>query len=137
MRFLLPYRAELFYSARVILEITKYGHPVLREKGKRIDRITPEIRQLAADMIETMYAASGVGLAAQQIGQPLQLTVIDVSQSEQPWGMTPSLPQPVILVNPQLLHPAGEQVGQEGCLSIPEVAADIRRAEKITVRAQD
>ncbi len=136
MRFLLPYRGDLFYSRRVVLEITKYGHPVLREKGQRIERVTAEIRQLAADMIETMYAANGVGLAAQQIGQPLQLTVIDVTKSELPWTMTPVLPQPIVLVNPQLRQPRGEQIGSEGCLSIPEISADIRRAESVTVRAQ-
>jgi peptide deformylase len=118
----------LFYSAGVILEITKYG--------RRIERVTAEIRQLAADMIETMYAANGVGLAAQQIGQPLQLTVIDVTKSELPWTITPALPQPIVLVNPQLSQPRGEQIGSEGCLSIPEISADIRRAERVTVRAQ-
>ncbi|MCS7049562.1 MAG: peptide deformylase, partial [Verrucomicrobiae bacterium] len=107
------------------------------QRGKRIDRVTPEIRRLAADMIDTMYAAHGVGLAAQQVGQALQLTVIDVSSSEQPWEMTPSLPQPVVLINPVLLRPQGEQVGPEGCLSIPGISADVRRAEQITVRAQD
>lgn len=115
----------------------KYGHPILRQPGKRIERVTPAIRQLAADMIETMYAAHGVGLAAHQVGHALQLTVIDVSDSEQPWDMTPSLPQPVVLVNPVLLEPKGEQVGVEGCLSIPGVSAEVRRAEQITVRAHD
>lgn len=121
----------------MILEIVKYGHPVLRQPGKRIAQITPAIRQLAADMIDTMYAANGVGLAAQQVGHALQLTVIDVSGSDQPWEMMPRLPQPVVLVNPVLLDPQGEQVGPEGCLSIPGISADVRRAEQITVRAQD
>ena len=73
----------------VILDIVKCGHPVLREKGKLVERITPELRQLAADMIETMYAANGVGLAAQQVGRALLLMVIDVSQTEIPWTMSP------------------------------------------------
>jgi peptide deformylase len=120
----------------VILQIIKYGHPVLREKGRRVERVTAEIRQLAADMIETMYAANGVGLAAQQIGQPLQLTVLDVTKSDLPWTMTPALPQPLVLINPQLRDPRGEQVGPEGCLSIPEISADIRRAACVTVRAE-
>jgi peptide deformylase len=126
---------KLCYSAPVVLDIIKYGHPALREKGKRIEQVTPEIRQLALDMIETMYAAEGVGLAAQQVGRPLLLTVIDVSPSEQPWTMTPKLPMPLILVNPVLSHPQGEQTSSEGCLSIPEVSAQIRRAQQVTVRA--
>jgi peptide deformylase len=125
------------------LDIVKYGHPTLREKGKRIDRVTPEIRQLAADMIETMHAAEGVGLAAQQIGQPLMLTVIDVGAAERPSQLfIDGKPQdlatamPLVLVNPQIRKPEGEQVGSEGCLSIPDINADIRRAERVTVHAQ-
>src|ERR1041384_3413746 len=77
----LPLRERHAILCCVILEIVKYGHPALREKGKRIERVTPEIRQLAADMIVTMYAADGVGLAAQQVGRPMMLTVIDISAS--------------------------------------------------------
>lgn len=128
----------------MVLDIIKYGHPVLREKGKRIERVTPEIRQLAADMLETMYAAEGLGLAAQQVGHAVMLAVIDVSASDrpstlfingQPQNLAASMP--LVLVNPQVRNPAGEQIGTEGCLSIPEVNADIRRVEKVTVRAQD
>jgi peptide deformylase len=121
----------------VILDIVKYGHPVLREKGQRIAAITPDLRQLAANMLETMYAAEGVGLAAQQIGRAVLLTVIDVSVSEQPWSITPQLPMPLVLVNPVVSAPLGEQIGSEGCLSIPEVSASIRRAAQVTVRAQN
>lgn len=110
---------------------------MLREKGQRVERVTAEIRQLAADMIETMYAANGVGLAAQQIGRALLLTVIDVSQTEIPWTMLPQLPMPLVLLNPVLSNLRGEQISQEGCLSVPDVSADIRRAEQVTVTAQD
>jgi peptide deformylase len=120
----------------VALEIVKYGHPVLREKGKRIEHVTADLRQLAADMVETMYAAEGVGLAAQQVGRALLLTVIDVTPSELPWTMSPKLPMPLVLLNPVLSHPQGEQIGSEGCLSVPEVNAPIRRAEQVTVRAR-
>jgi peptide deformylase len=125
------------------LDIVKYGHPVLRQKGKRIERVTPEIRKLADDMLQTMYAAEGLGLAAQQVGQALLLTVIDVAISDrpsqlfidgQPQDLASSMP--LMLINPQILNTEGEQVGPEGCLSIPEVNADIRRAERVTVRAQ-
>jgi len=128
----------------VVLDIVKYGHPVLREKGRRIDRVTPEIRQLAGDMLETMYAAEGLGLAAQQVGRAIMLTVIDVAgATDRPSELfIDGKPQdvkaamPLVLINPQVLDPEGEQVGSEGCLSIPEVNADIRRAQTITVRAQ-
>ena len=127
----------------MVLDIVKYGHPVLRQKGKRIDRVTPEIRKLADDMLETMHAAEGLGLAAQQIGQALLLTVIDVAHSDRPSQLfIDGKPQdlassmPLVLINPQILNTEGEQVGPEGCLSIPEVNADIRRAEQVTVRAQ-
>ncbi len=123
----------------MVLEICQYGHPVLREKGAPVAEITPEIRQLAADMIETMYAANGVGLAAQQIGRALTLTVIDVTPTEIPWtGQTTDgqpLAMPLVLVNPRVSAPAGDQVGEEGCLSIPEISADIKRAEQVTVTA--
>ena len=125
----------------MVLNIIKYGHPTLREKGRKIGTISPEIRQLAEDMIETMYAANGVGLAAQQVNRPLLLTVLDVSTSELPWTLTPAgktvLSLPLVLVNPVLSEARGEQIGSEGCLSIPEVNADVRRAEQVTVRAQD
>jgi len=127
----------------VVLEITKYGHPVLRTKGKRIERVTTETRKLAADMLETMLAADGLGLAAQQVGHTVMLTVIDVSSSDRPSelfidGKLQILNawMPLILLNPQIRKPEGEQIGPEGCLSIPEVNADIRRAEKVTVSAQ-
>jgi len=133
----------MVYTGAVTLEIVKYGHPVLREKGKRVERITPEIRQLAADMVETMYAAKGVGLAAQQIGRPLLLTVLDVRDSERPSdmivdGQAQDLEQrmPLALVNPRITATSGEQTGSEGCLSVPEINADIRRAARVTVTAQ-
>jgi peptide deformylase len=126
----------------MVLEVTKYGHPVLREKGKRIERVTEEIRELAANMIETMRAEDGVGLAAQQVGHALMLTVIDVSSSERPSqliidGETLDIAtsMPLILLNPKITKSEGEQIASEGCLSVPEINAEIRRAEKVTVNA--
>ncbi len=128
----------------MVLEIVKYGDPVLRQKGKRVDKVTEEIRQLAADMIQTMYAADGVGLAAQQVGRALQLTVVDASVTERPSemfinGEPQDLTQwmPMVLVNPVISLPEGEQVGSEGCLSIPDVSAQIRRSAKISVKAEN
>ena len=126
----------------MVLEIVNYGHPVLREKGKRIDRVTAEIQQFAADLVQTMYVADGVGLAAQQVGQPVQLTVVDVRASEQPSellvnGQPQNLADwmPLVLLNPVLSQPAGEVTGTEGCLSFPEIQAPIRRAATVTVHA--
>src|SRR4051794_30498971 len=94
----------------MIREIVVYGNPVLRAKGVRIQEVTPEIRQLAADMLETMHDANGVGLAAQQVGVAMQLTVIDVSDAEsrpsRMWlnnkEVDPKDHMPLYLVNPQL-----------------------------------
>lgn len=124
------------------LTIVKYGHPVLRQRGKRIEAVTPEIRELAANMLETMRASAGVGLAAQQIGQPLLLMVLDVRESERPSTLQVNEAEadiaahmPMVLLNPVLSEAAGKEVGFEGCLSFPAISADICRAESITVSA--
>jgi peptide deformylase len=129
----------------MILPIVKYGHPALRQKGARIEHITPALRRLITDMLETMHAAAGVGLAAQQVAQPLQLTVLDVREVQdrpstleiggQPAPVADHMP--LVLVNPEF-KPTGEPVaGPEGCLSFPEMYADIIRPESVEVRALD
>jgi peptide deformylase len=127
----------------MLLKVIKYGTPVLRQKGTRIGDITPAIKQLIADMVETMYANKGIGLAAQQVGVSVQLLVIDLR------GVTdrPSTLElngkpadvntfmPLVLINPEF-KPVGEPVsGPEGCLSFPEIFADITRPEAIAVKA--
>jgi len=129
----------------MIRDIVKYGDPVLRTKGKRLETVDDEIRALAADMLETMYEANGVGLAAQQVGRALQLTVIDVSDAEsrpsRMWlageEVDPKEHMPLILVNPELKLDDEVEIGTEGCLSFPEITAEIPRAVKVKVRAQD
>jgi peptide deformylase len=129
----------------MIRNIVIYGDPVLRAKGKTIDRVTAEVRQLADDMLATMKAANGVGLAAQQVGVPLQLTVIDVSEAENRpsrlWvggqEINPLDRMPLILLNPQVESEDEIEIGPEGCLSFPEITADIPRASHIRVRATD
>ena len=125
------------------LPVVKYGHPVLRQKGARIERITPEIEQLINDMFETMYEAKGVGLAAQQVGKALQLTVIDVREAtDRPSTLElngqpadPASIMPIALINPDW-KPVNDPVeGAEGCLSFPEIYADISRPETIDVTA--
>jgi len=127
----------------MILDIVKYGHPVLRQKGARIEGITREIIKLAEDMLETMRANKGVGLAAQQIGRALQLTVIDVRDvKDRPsWLELDGKPadlngfMPLVLINPEIT-PLGEFVpGGEGCLSFPEIFGEITRPESVDVKA--
>jgi peptide deformylase len=128
----------------MVLPIVKYGNPVLRQKGTRIEQITPEIEELISDMFETMHAAHGVGLAAQQIGRNLQLTVIDVSTADKERPSTLELNgkpadvkafMPVVLINPEI-RPYGDPAeGPEGCLSFPEIYSDIVRPEFVEVHA--
>jgi len=127
------------------LEIVKYGHPVLRKKGERIEHITPEIKQLIADMFETMEANHGVGLAAQQVGVAKQVTVIDIrAVTDRPSTLKldghpadPDAIMPLVLINPEVT-PAGEPAaGGEGCLSFPEIFADITRPSVVDVCALD
>jgi len=127
------------------LSILQYGDPILRAKGRRIGEIDKRTRQLASNMIETMHAANGVGLAAQQIGEAIQLTVLDVSQVEdRPTTMKlngedvdPVAAMPLVLVNPAIDLGGETEMGTEGCLSFPEITGDIERAKSIVVRAQN
>ena len=128
----------------MILDILQYGDPILRAKGERIERIDERIRELARNMIETMHEAHGVGLAAQQVGQPLQLTVLDVSAVEdRPSTLNlsgkdvdPKSGMPIVLINPVIELRGETEVGVEGCLSFPEITGDIERAQSVLVRAQ-
>jgi peptide deformylase len=128
----------------MILQILEYGDPILRAKGKRIENIDDRIRELAENMVETMHAANGVGLAAQQVGEALQLTVLDVSLVEdRPSSLKvdgkevdPKSAMPLVLINAEI-EPCGEsEVGAEGCLSFPEITGEIERAKSVLVRAQ-
>jgi peptide deformylase len=128
----------------MILPILQYGDPILRAKGERIDEIDDRIRKLAANMIETMHAAHGVGLAAQQIGEALQLTVLDISAVEdRPSTLKldgneadPKSAMPLVLINPEIELHGETEIGLEGCLSFPEITGDIERAQSVIVRAQ-
>lgn len=127
----------------MILDVLKYGHPALRQKGARIEAVTPEVKKLVADMFETMAAKHGVGLAAQQVGRALRLMVIDVREvKDRPsWLELDGKPadvnglMPLVLINPEL-QPGGEPgPGGEGCLSFPEIYAEITRPESVAVKA--
>jgi peptide deformylase len=128
----------------MILPILQYGDPILRVKGQRIEEIDDHIRELVANMIETMHAANGVGLAAPQIGEALQLSVLDITQVEdRPSTLKlngqdtdPKTAMPLVLINPEIELSGETEVGVEGCLSFPEITADIERAQSVIVRAQ-
>ena len=98
--------------------------PTLRQTSRRVERVTPRIQQLLDDMLETMRAADGVGLAAPQVGVLRRLVVIEVEEDH-----------PIFLINPEIIYEAGEQEGSEGCLSIPGRSGIVRRPMKVTVRA--
>jgi peptide deformylase len=114
----------------MIRTILHYPDKRLRERGERIDAITPELRQLVDDMAETMYAAPGVGLAATQIGEALQLFIVDIAEENAPSDLR-------VFINPEILERSGEVTWQEGCLSFPGVQEDVDRAAHVKVRAQD
>jgi peptide deformylase len=128
----------------MILQILEYGDPILRARGKLVENIDDRIRELAANMIETMHAANGVGLAAQQVGEPLQLTVLNVSLVEDRPStlkldgedVDPKAAMPLVLINPEIELRGATEVGVEGCLSFPEITGNIERAKSVIVRAQ-
>ena len=126
----------------MIREIVFYGNPVLRKKGARVDEVTAEIRQLAGDLIETMRNASGVGLAAQQVGETIQLAVVDVSHDEECVsylrvnGEEKALADisPLVFINPEVKGSREKATDVEGCLSFPDLRAEITRPASIRAR---
>jgi peptide deformylase len=128
------------------LEIVHYNHPVLRKKGEKIAVFDAALRKLAADMIDTMHAAPGIGLAAQQVGRAIQLCVVDLRASDSEYSLTldglrkpPELLMPLVLANPVVTPVPGAdpEVVEEGCLSFPEIRGDVGRPEAVTVTYND
>ena len=113
-----------------IRTILHYPDPRLREAAAPIERVTPEISRLIDDMAETMYAAPGVGLAATQIGEPHRVFLIDIAADDEPSNL-------LVFINPELVEATGDRLHTEGCLSFPGVSEDIKRAERVKVRALD
>jgi peptide deformylase len=111
-----------------ILPILQYPDERLHKVAKKVEKIDDGIRKLVRDMAETMYSAPGVGLAATQVDKHIQLIVLDVSDMHDDLR---------VLINPELLDSQGEKVNEEGCLSVPGIYEDVRRAERVTVRALD
>ena len=115
----------------MVPKILKYGEPVLEQKTEPITEFdTAELKELIADMWETMYAAKGVGLAAPQIGFSKRVSVIDTTVGEEE-------SKKIVIINPEITFKEGKQTGEEGCLSIPGFREPVTRANKVTVRAQD
>ncbi|MBW2324741.1 MAG: peptide deformylase [Deltaproteobacteria bacterium] len=112
------------------LRILTYPDPFLKKEAGPIETVDEQIVTLANDMLETMYNAPGVGLAAPQVGEDKRLVVIDVNQKE--GGQ-----DPLVLINPEVVDSDGEVVYEEGCLSVPDCLADIKRAERVRVRGLD
>jgi peptide deformylase len=113
-----------------IREIRKYPDPVLRKRALPVKTVDDELRKLVDDMIETMYAEPGVGLAAPQIGVSLRLLVTDITVGEKPDSL-------IVLVNPKIVSSSGRVIEEEGCLSIPNIRAEIPRAESVEIRGWD
>lgn len=110
-----------------VLEILKYPHPVLKRRCEEVERITEETRHLIQDMAETMYGASGVGLAACQVGVPKRIVVLDVSPADSEQGF-------FAIINPEVVSEEGEVDHEEGCLSVPDFSEKVKRREKVCVR---
>lgn len=115
----------------MVYPIVKLGDPVLEQEAADVtDFDTPELHKFLDDMFESMYAAKGVGLAAPQIGVGKKIAVIDCSNGERPEDK-------IVIINPKIVQMDGKQVGEEGCLSIPGFREQVRRAKRVTVRAQN
>lgn len=107
------------------LDIHVLGSPILRQETERVGTVTPELRRLVDDMFDTMNAAQGIGLAAPQVGRRERVAVIEIEGER------------YTIINPEIIQREGTAKGEEGCLSIPEVYADVERPERVIVRAQD
>ena len=132
-----------------LLDVLKFPDPRLRHKGEAVDNITPELNQLAKDMLETMYNQNGIGLAAIQVARPVRLLVADTSSeltetakekpryqsSDLKKNLVAKIKQPLILFNPEIVKKTGIVIFSEGCLSFPSYFAEIKRAEIVEVKA--
>lgn len=111
-----------------IRKILHYGEPSLREPSKEVHKVSKKITELVQDLLDTMYAKNGVGLAAPQIGENVRVFVIDVSTNEEPLN-------PMVFINPKIIKKSGAIKSNEGCLSFPEAYTDVRRYKNVMVKA--
>ncbi len=115
-----------------LLEVLQFPDLRLRRRSEPVEKLSDELRQLAADMLETMYEEPGIGLAAPQVGIPLRLVVLDTE-----WTDEEAERSPLVLVNPEITTREGKLVWTEGCLSVPDFSADVVRSERVVLRATD
>lgn len=111
-----------------IRKILHYGEPSLREPSKEVHKVSKKITELVQDLLDTMYAKNGVGLAAPQIGENVRVFVIDVSTNKEPLN-------PMVFINPKIIKKSGAIKSNEGCLSFPEAYTDVRRYKNVMVKA--
>jgi peptide deformylase len=114
----------------MLRRIVRYGDPVLHQPANAVDTLTPEIQTLIDDMVETMYAAPGIGLAAPQVGVPLRIFVVDLSVGRDADGL-------ITMINPVFVERDGMQLEDEGCLSVPGFNATVARPQRVVVRGLD
>jgi len=113
-----------------IRKVVKYGTPSLREPSKEVHKVSQKIKVLVEDLLDTMYAQNGVGLAAPQIGENVRVFVIDVSTNDQPLN-------PMVFINPKIIKKSGAVISHEGCLSFPEAFTDVKRYANVMIKALD
>lgn len=113
-----------------IKKVVKYGEASLRQPSKEVHKVSQKIKNLVQDMLDTMYAQNGVGLAAPQIGENVRVFVIDVSTGNEPLN-------PMVFINPKIIKKSGACISHEGCLSFPEAYTDVKRYEYVMVKALD
>ena len=113
-----------------VRKVVTFGDPVLREKAKDVHKVSRKIQELVTDLLDTMYAHNGVGLAAPQIGESYRVFVIDVSIGEEPLN-------PIVFINPKIIKKSGAAISHEGCLSFPEAFTEVRRYSDVMVKAMD
>lgn len=114
----------------VLRPILRLGDSILREPARPVAAITPEIETLVDDMVETMYAAPGIGLAAPQVGVSLRIFVVDLSVGRDPAGLS-------VMINPEFMEREGMQLEEEGCLSVPGFTATVARPKRVVVKGWD
>lgn len=113
-----------------VRKVVTFGDPVLREKAKDVHKVSRKIQELVTDLLDTMYAKNGVGLAAPQIGESYRVFVIDVSTGDEPLN-------PIVFINPKIIKKSGAAISHEGCLSFPEAFTEVRRYSDVMVKAMD
>ncbi len=113
-----------------IRKVVRYGEPSLREPSKEVHKVSQKVKNLVADLLDTMYAQNGVGLAAPQVGENYRIFVIDVSTNNEPLN-------PIVFINPKIIKKSGACISHEGCLSFPEAFTDVKRYANVMVKAMD